>query len=258
MNQFSIVFWVVAGLLVGTVVMVEVGRRVGLARRRRDPDGAHEGTSVIEGALFALLGLMIAFTFSGAAERFDTRRELVVQEVNEIGTAWLRIDLLPEPAHAPMRQLFRDYVDSRLAIYQRVSEGQAYQAEVARSEQLQNAIWELGVSAARESTVPPLAALFLNTTNDMIDMTTTRTGATLIHPPPIIFAMLISLALAGSVLAGDAMSRSKTRSWPHILGFAMLMTFTVYVIFDIEYPRLGFIRVDAIDQLLVDLRRSMG
>ncbi len=257
MQAFSAVFWVIAGLFVGMLVMFEVGRRVGLRRIARDPDGAHAGTGVIEGAFFALLGLLIAFTFSGAAGRFDERRALVIEEVNDIGTAWLRIDLLPEPAHVPMRQLFRDYVDSRLAIYQRVHEGQPYQAELSRSQQLQEDIWQLGASSAHASPTPALVALFLNTTNDMIDMTTTRTAATLIHPPRIVFIMLIIMALAGAMLAGDAMARSKARSWGHVAGFAVLVSLTVYVIIDIEYPRAGFIRVDAIDQLLVELRQSM-
>lgn len=257
MPSFSIVFWLVGGLFLGMLLMLEVGRRLGLRRLRIDPEGAHAGTGVVEGAFFALLGLMIAFTFSGAAGRFDDRRALVTEEVNHIGTAWLRIDLLPEAAHLPMRQLFRDYVDSRLAIYQRVHEGEDYQAELSRSRQLQDDIWRLGARSAHASPTPALVALFLNTTNDMIDITTTRTAATQIHPPSIIFIMLTVLALAGAMLAGDAMARSKTRSWAHLLGFAVLVSLTVYVIVDLEYPRVGFIRVDAIDQLLVELRRSM-
>jgi hypothetical protein len=257
MSQFSIVFWVVGGLLAGMLVMLEVGRRVGSARIRRDPQGAHEGTGAIEGAFFALLGLLIAFTFSGATERFNERRHLVIEEANHIATAWLRIELLPESAREPMRELFRDYMDSRLAIYRRVHEGQYPTAELASSQQLQSAIWTLGTGAAHESATPALAALFLNTANDMFDITTTRSAAALIHPPRIIFVMLIVMALSGSMMAGDAMSRGRTRSWAHIVGFAVLVSFTVYIILDLEYPRMGFIRVDAIDQLLVDLRRSM-
>jgi hypothetical protein len=65
------------------------------------------------------------------------------------------------------------------------------------------------------------------------------------------------MVLAGSLFAGYGMAGSKTRSWVHVIGFAILMTVTVYVIFDLEYPRYGFIRVDATDQVLVDVRKSM-
>jgi hypothetical protein len=53
------------------------------------------------------------------------------------------------------------------------------------------------------------------------------------------------------------MTGSKVRRWFHMLGFALVVAFTVYVIMDLEYPRLGLIRVDAFDQALVDLRESM-
>jgi Ca2+/Na+ antiporter len=92
----------------------------------------------------------------------------------------------------------------------------------------------------------------------MIDITTTRTMATQMHPPTIVFVMLFGLALAASLLAGYGMTGSKVRRWFHMLGFALVMAFVVYVILDIEYPRFGLIQVDAFDQALVDLRASMN
>src|SRR4029453_19254475 len=77
-------------------------------------------------------------------------------------------------------------------------------------------------------------------------------------PPGAVFAMLFGLALAASFLAGYGMTGSKVRSRLHMLGFALVMAIAVFVILDIEYPRLGWIRVDAFDQALVDLRESMS
>ena len=91
----------------------------------------------------------------------------------------------------------------------------------------------------------------------MIDITTTRTMSTQTHPPAIIFALLFGLGLASALLAGYSMAGSKSRSWLHILGFATVMAVAVYVILDLEYPRLGLIRIDAFDQALVELRESM-
>jgi len=70
--------------------------------------------------------------------------------------------------------------------------------------------------------------------------------------------MLGILALLSALLAGHAMAVSKTRSWIHVVGFALVMAITVYVILDLEYPRLGFIRIDAADQVLIELRQSMN
>jgi hypothetical protein len=99
--------------------------------------------------------------------------------------------------------------------------------------------------------------LLLPALNAMIDTTTTQTMATQMHPPTIVFVMLFGLALAASLLAGYGMTGSKVRSWLHMLGFALVMAVSVYVILDIECPRLGLIRVDAFDQALVDLRNNM-
>lgn len=74
----------------------------------------------MEGAVFALLGLLIAFTFSGAATRFDTRRQLIIEETSDIGTAYLRLDLLPVEAQPGLREKFREYVDARLEVYRKL------------------------------------------------------------------------------------------------------------------------------------------
>jgi hypothetical protein len=39
--------------------------------------------------------------------------------------------------------------------------------------------------------------------------------------------------------------------------FAVALTVTVFVIRDLEYPRLGLIRVDAADQLLIETLQSI-
>jgi hypothetical protein len=93
--------------------------------------------------------------------------------------------------------------------------------------------------------------------NEMIDITTTRTMAAQMHPPAIIFVLMAVLALASSLLAGYGMAGSRARSWVHVLGFATIMAVTLYVIADLEFPRLGVIRVDSFDRVLVDLRNSM-
>ena len=92
--------------------------------------------------------------------------------------------------------------------------------------------------------------------NDMFDIQTVRVTATQIHPPLIIYVMLIGLALASALLAGYQSAGEKDFDWLHKIGFAGLVALTFYVIIDIEYPRLGWVRLDAIDQLL-NVREGM-
>jgi hypothetical protein len=93
--------------------------------------------------------------------------------------------------------------------------------------------------------------------NEMIDITTTRHVATQNHPPLVIYLLLASLSLVGSLLVGYGMSENKRQSWLHTTAFAIVLSLTTYVIVDLEFPRVGLIRVDAADQVLVDLRKSM-
>ena len=166
------------GLMLGMLALLEIGRRMGDRRLANDPEGARAGTGTVESAVLALLGLLIAFTFSGAASRFDARRDLIVQETNVIGTAYLRIDLLPAGAQPALRDLFRRYVDSRLETYRRIPNVGAVKAELARSTALQGEIWTQAVAASRlEGAPPPAAMLLLPALNDMIDITTTRAMA---------------------------------------------------------------------------------
>jgi hypothetical protein len=79
----------------------------------------------VEGSVFGLLGLLVAFTFSGASSRFDTRRHLIVEETNAIGTAYLRLDVLPSTVQPALRDSFRRYLDSRLAIYRKLPDAAA-------------------------------------------------------------------------------------------------------------------------------------
>ena len=91
----------------------------------------------------------------------------------------------------------------------------------------------------------------------MIDITTTRLTATQNHPPLIIFFLLTGLTFISALLVGYSTSDNKERDWLHPVIFALIMSLSVYVIVDIEFPRLGLIRIDSADKVLIDLRKSM-
>ena len=227
------------GLFGGILVLLETGRRIGVRRAARDGEGARAGTGAVEGAVFGLMGLLIAFTFSGAASRFDAR-----------------LDLLPTGSQPALRASFRRYVDARLEVYQTLPDLEGAMAALGRANALQGEIWSQAVAACKEG--PPSAGmLLLPALNQVIDITTTRTMAAKTHPPIIIFAMLVALTLISALLAGYGMAAAKTRSWVHMLGFAFVMAAAVYIILDLEHPRMGLINIHAADQVLVDLRQSM-
>jgi len=245
------------GIFAGVLVSLRAGRVLGeRAISRHGSIGSTIGS--LEAAVFALLGLLIAFTFSGALTRFDARRAQVVQEANAIGTAWLRVDLLPAAAQPKLRETFKAYVDSRIATYRKLPDLKAAKDELAHSQDLQQKIWAQAVAAVRLPKARPEAELLMiPALNDMFDITTTRVAATQLHPPGIIYGMLVALSLVAGLLAGYQSAGEKGYAWIHKIAFATIVALTVYVILDIEYPRLGFVRIDAIDHLLVDVRAGM-
>ena len=246
-------------LLVGMLLLLEIGRRFGTRRRPRESEGERGGLGTVEGAVFALFGLMIAFTFSGAATRFNEKRMLVAEEANCIETAYLRLHLLSPQSQPALREWFRRYVDSRLETYHRLPDMVAAEMEMARSKKIQEAIWTEAVAATRlPDSHSSSGLLLLPALNNMIDISTTRTMALQIHPPRVIYVLLFGLGLICSLLAGFRMSSGQHRSWLHILGFSVLTVVIVYVMLDVEYPRAGLIRLESADQLLVNLREHMN
>jgi hypothetical protein len=112
-------------------------------------------------------------------------------------------------------------------------------------------------AAVREDSRLPLAMLVLPPVNEMFDIAETRIRATQQHPPPAIYVLLALLVLVSALFAGFGMAKSQQQSKVHLLGFAATTAVALYLILDLEYPRLGLIRVDSFDQALIDLRTSM-
>jgi hypothetical protein len=233
-------------LFFAMLLLLEAGRR--LSAR-----AVVKSNSTIDGAVFALFGLLLAFTFSGAIARYDTHRTLIVEEANDIGTAYLRVGLLPAASQPEVRQLFRDYVGSRLNQYASPDVNPVS----PESMRLQNEIWARSLVATAAPDAHPAATnLLMPAINDMIDITSTRQNAFNMHPPPVVYILLFALSCGCALLAGCSMPHGQ-RNWLHMIAFAAIVSITIYATLDIEYPRRGLIRLSDHDQMLINLRDSM-
>jgi hypothetical protein len=244
-------------LFLGMLALLELGRRVGLRRLAADPGWQRDRLGAVEGAIFGLMGLLIAFTFSGAMGRFEQRRELVVQEVNTIGDAWACLDTLPVETQPELRRALLRYLESRLETYHRLPDIEAAMEELRRSMEIQEEIWQGAVAACATPAGQRLTMLVLPLLDRAFDMTLVRTATAMQHPPVVVFLMLVVLAFASALIAGYGMFGGTRRNWTYMAGFAATIAISVYVILDIEFPRVGLIRVDAVDGLLLDLLATM-
>lgn len=244
LNYNAIAFLLVLGLFAGMLPMLTLGQRLGRRSLGQETDVVRSRLTGVESAIFGLMGLMIAFTFSGAAARYELRRQLVVEEANAVGTAYLRLDLLPAASQLALREKFRQYVAARIAVYRVLPDVVASDAQAAIAMTLQNEIWT-GVLAELKEVPPQATIVVVPALNQMIDVTTTRAIAARTHTPKLIFAILLILGLVCSLLAGYVLAYTNTRNVRlHVFAFAVVVTLTIYVILDLDYPRFGFIRLD--------------
>jgi len=247
---------VAAGLFVGTLACLEIGYRLGTGKSQ-NPNLAHEGIAGLEAAVFALLGLLLGFSFGGGTSRLEARRQLIIQEANAIGTAYLRLDTLAAADQPQMRHSFREYLDARLRVYQKLPDMNAVEQELAAASKIQQVIWSQGVTASRADQTQIAARLLLPALNEMIDVTTSRTVALYTHIPALIFSLLMVVALLSGLVAGYAMAKRRSRSWLHMLVYALVIAVTIYAVLDIDDPRSGLVRLDAADHALLQLRDSI-
>jgi hypothetical protein len=244
--------WIYSGtIFIGILFCAYIGFKTG---KRDKSDGA---SVAINGAVFGLLGLILAFSFSGASERFKYRRELITQEANAVGIAYSRLDLLQNQDQATLRTLMQQYLQSRLYAYQVAAGSPAAEAAHTNSIDLQEKVWSKAILAAQKTGNQATLSLVSQSLNAMFDSITTRRAATRDHPPVIVGIMLVALTWMSAFLVGYDMVNYVRIPWVQIVIFASAMTMMIFVIRDIEYPHLGFIRVDAADKILVEALHGM-
>jgi len=226
--------------------------------------GIMTGHTTVEGAVFALIGLLLAFTISGALQRFDDRRQLVIQEANAASTAHDRLALFEGDLARELQTKLKQYLQARIDLYRMPHDFSLWkQTEFFSAEQqdnilyLKNRLWDAAVAACPQAGFRPACAQSLPSLASLFEVARMRVGASEKHPPHIIYVMLFGLGLGGSLLAGFGMAAAKSRSWIHMLIFASTLTITLYALTDMEHPRLGLIRIEGFDHFLIDAHQQM-
>lgn len=259
LNMFGLPVAAIAALiLIGIVASllgaIVVGRWLGMRDRRvESPDDPHIG--VIQGAILALLGLLLGFSFSGASERFVQRQDIIVREAGAIGTAYLRCDLLSDTHAVALRGILREYLDARIELFE--ASGREAAATIdskRRLVALHASMWRIAAEAARDR--PAIAALIVTPVNQVIDEYELRNAATRRHIPMLVMAIMIACAVASLGSVGYVMGLSnRTMRGPVVLLIALISA-ALWVTIDLDFARHGLIRIDDIP--LQELRQSMG
>jgi len=236
-------------LLLGAI---EVGRWFGV---RAKPQGTGS-VPTLEASILGLLALMIGFTFAVALSRFEARRQGVLNEANAIGTTALRARLLPAPHSQDCLKLLRDYVQVRLDLTQKTSSPLDLKPALARSNAIQEALWQQAKEVAAKNNGMVPTGLFIQSLNEMIDDHEKRLVALISGVPNIVLIVLYTIAMVASAFAGYAAGVEAQRSrGPMYVAMALFIA-VILLIQDLDRPTSGFIT--ASQQPMQDVAASIA
>lgn len=233
------------GLAIVMILAAEAGFRVSTVLRRRRPEGdeTDEGAGYVLSAALALLGLLIAFVFGMAAERYEGRRLLVVDEANAISTAALRYQLLPEPHRSELIGTMADYVKVRLTFFDSGRDMTKVREAEGRAEAIQARIWAQVGQAIRTPEGAPLVVPVLTATNEMFDLAASRHAALDARVPARAVQVLLLFAVAAAALMGHSLAADGRRHLISTSGLFVLVALAISLIVDLDSPRIGRILV---------------
>jgi hypothetical protein len=245
----------------GTIALVlgftEIGYRAGLASHRAAPNEKSAPASGVSAAVLGLAAFMLAFAFGSVASRYDARKELVRDDANAIRTAYARADFLPDADRAASRRLLVRYLDERIAFAQApVFTVQRMEATRRSSEIQFGQLWGIAVANARKDMNSDVAALYIESLNDLAAINATRiaVGAQM-RLPPIIWIALVGLTALGMAAAGYHTGIDDSQRSRLTVVLAIAFATVILMLAALDRPH-GFVRVT--QQPLVDLRQAIG
>ena len=209
-------------------------------------------------SLTALLFFLLAFTFGMSGERYDSRRKVVIEEANNIGTALLRSDLYPDSTRAVFRAHFKDYVEARIAYYKAGSDVKAILKADSLSQIISSKLWKQATDLSKDPANLAATQQMIPALNDMIDITTLRLAGEKSKVPQSILIMLFFLAMIISFYSGYSEGQKGKIDWLVQIGFCFLVSLVILFTLDLDRPRRGFVNLDVPNETIIDLRKNFN
>jgi hypothetical protein len=249
----SLPLWAIYLITTALVLLsAEAGWRLGDRSRRRPTHERAAPIGAVVGSMLGLLAFLLAFTFGMAASRYDTRKQLVLQEANAIGTAYLRAELLPEPQRSEIRNLLREYAAPRV----QGSTWLVTPEALAKSSSLHDRLWTAAVAATAQNPGSIVGGLFVQSLNEVIDLDETRVTANRNRIPDSIWMALYIVTILTMVAMGYQFGLTGERSWAVIILLVLVFTTVIHLIADLDRPQAGILQVS--QQAMIDLVNKIG
>jgi hypothetical protein len=237
--------WAIAiGLMALLLLSFEAGRQANaLIREPRAKAGGPAEVGPLVSATLALVSLLLGFTLALSLDRYEVRRRLVVEEASAISTTWLRDQLLDEPFRSHLAVLMRDYVRERSSVASLGLSKTALDAADRRTEALEARIWRDTDAALKQPDAAALTDPVLQATSAMFDLPVERRAALDAQVPPPVLLTVVAMAAIAAAITGYESAPAGRRQMVAAVGMFGAMALAITLIFELDEPRGGFIRV---------------
>jgi hypothetical protein len=247
-DSVTLCLWLFAGML----LLFFLGKL--LSRYRAAPDEVDSGMKSLQGALLALMGLILAFSFGISGSRYDHARTIMVEEANDIGTAVLRSDLYNDSVRREFRADFKLFVEARIHLYEKAADTANYFTNLREMQRIQERLWERATSQSKLPNMLIPSGQMIPALNAMFDIAVSRDVLLRTQVPDLILYMLFILSLVSSFLTGLISGRLHFKDWIIVISFILFSTLIIYTTLDLGRPLRGFIKAESAQQAIVDLR----
>ena len=249
---FQIPAWVIAIVIFLLILFTNwLGYNYRKRNLKKKPENIPENLGTLEGSLLGLLALMLAFSFGMGATKFESRRSLAVHEANAIGAAILRLDMYPDSVKKEFIPDFDKYIDTRMAYYNANFREGPRNAALKETEEIFNRMWKKATLLSRNPANLASSQQMIPKLTEMIDLVIERNALREARIPFLILIMLLLLTLVSAFMSGYS-HKAKKRNLVMITAFALMTTFTIYTVLELDRPQRGVITIDPAQQKIMD------
>jgi hypothetical protein len=223
------------------LIPIVIGQLHGIRRKKKEVNMEPGSVGTVVATAFALLAFMLAFTFQIVSNRYDKRKELLLEEVTNIRTAYLRSGLLPEPYRSENKKLLVEYIDIRAELAKDFSKSEY---SMTRSREILDSLWTCAEELAVQDRSSEVYALFTTSVNDLVDNFNQRVTMTFEYriPAVVTWALLI-ISFFSMLTLGYHFGISGKGSYRINLLISLIFAMVMFLIFALDRPETGLAKL---------------
>jgi hypothetical protein len=243
-------------ILVFLILANWLGYRFRKYQIKKNPGIDKVGLGPTEGSILGLTALLLSFAFGMTASKFEARRQLIVEEANDIGTVILRCDLYNDSVRQLFRSDLKEYLEARINYYDVGDNGRLIQKSLYRSDSVASVIWKRASNLGHNLENRVATAQMVPALNSMFDIVSTREASRIAVVPRVIMSVLGLMTLISSFLSGYG-SKKVERNKVLIIAFCIMTTLALYLVFELDRPRQGIINLNGSEKFMTALRKNL-